>query len=348
MSFGMQQQQQTLSGNPQDIEFPVPQGTDAVSSINFSPSSNLFVGTFWDNQVMCWDVQNVAGRPSAVPKSSIKQAAPILCSTWSADGSSVFTGACDNTAKMWSLATNQCQTIGQHDAPISCINYLRDRNIVVTASWDKTLKYWDTRSPQPGATVPLNERAYDMDVQYPLMVVATAERQILIFDLSRSLDRPYKTIASPLKHQTRTVAAFPDRSGFAVGTIEGRVAIHHVEANNSGKNFAFKCHREGSQMFPVNSIRFHPLGTFATSGSDGSFNFWDKDSKQRLKQFPKCQLPITCSAFNSAGNLYAYGVAYDWHQGAVYNNPFRGQTKIYLHVTPDAEIRQRKKTAGKR
>lgn len=28
--------------------------------------------------------------------------------------------------------------------------------------------------------------------------------------------------------------------------------------------------------------------TFATAGSDGAFNFWDKDSKQRLKvdQFP--------------------------------------------------------------
>lgn len=24
-------------------------------------------------------------------------------------------------------------------------------------------------------------------------------------------------------------------------------------------------------------------GTFATAGSDGAFNFWDKDSKQRLK-----------------------------------------------------------------
>ena len=29
-----------------------------------------------------------------------------------------------------------------------------------------------------------------------------------------------------------------------------------------------------------------PLCTFATSGSDGAFNFWDKDSKQRLKVIP--------------------------------------------------------------
>ena len=34
---------------------------------------------------------------------------------------------------------------------------------------------------------------------------------------------------SPLKFQTRTIAAFPNRIGYLVGSIEGRVAVHHVE-----------------------------------------------------------------------------------------------------------------------
>lgn len=40
------------------------------------------------------------------------------------------------------------------------------------------------RSPTPVATVQLPERCYSMDVQYPLMVVATAERNIQIFNLT--------------------------------------------------------------------------------------------------------------------------------------------------------------------
>lgn len=32
-------------------------------------------------------------------------------------------------------------------------------------------------------------------------------------------------------------------------------------------------------------VCFKVHGTFATAGSDGAFNFWDKDSKQRLKVF---------------------------------------------------------------
>lgn len=39
-----------------------------------------------------------------------------------------------------------------------------------------------------------------------------------------------------------------------------------------------------SDIYAVNSIAFNPaFGTFATAGSDGTYHFWDKDSKQRLK-----------------------------------------------------------------
>jgi hypothetical protein len=50
---------------------------------------------------------------------------------------------------------------------------------------------------------------------------------------------------------------------------------------------------------------FHPqFGTFVTAGSDGAFNFWDKDSKQRLKAMQKCSMPIPCANFNRwAGGL---------------------------------------------
>ena len=37
--------------------------------------------------------------------------------------------------------------------------------------------------------------------------------------------------------------AFPDKSGYLVGSVEGRVAVHHVEDALQSKNFTFKCHR---------------------------------------------------------------------------------------------------------
>lgn len=56
--------------------------------------------------------------------------------------------------------------------------------------------------------------------------------------------------------------------------------------------FAYKCHRvdakdapdKTSQIYAVNAISFHNrYGTFATAGADGSYAFWDKDKRQRLK-----------------------------------------------------------------
>ena len=121
---------------------------------------------------------------------------------------------------------------------------------------------------------------------------------------------------SPLKQQSRCISCFPSKEGFALGSIEGRVAIHHHEDRLQSKNFAFKCHRHGNDIYAVNAIDFHPkFGTFATAGSDGAFNFWDKDTKQRLKQFSKASTSITCCKFNAQGNLFAYAVSYDWSKG---------------------------------
>lgn len=47
---------------------------------------------------------------------------------------------------------------------------------------------------------------------------------------------------------------------------------------------AVACRRDNSEIYAVNTIKFHPVhGTFATAGGDGTYNFWDKDSKQRLR-----------------------------------------------------------------
>jgi mRNA export factor len=72
----------------------------------------------------------------------------------------------------------------QHGAPIKTAHYIDELQMLCTGSWDKTLRYWDGRSPTPAATVNLPERAYCMDVAYPLAVVATAERHVLIYNLS--------------------------------------------------------------------------------------------------------------------------------------------------------------------
>jgi mRNA export factor len=52
-------------------------------------------------------------------------------------------------------------------------------------------KYWDTRQSTPIASVDMPDRVYAMDIAPPLLVVGTAERHIIVFDL-KNPTTPYK------------------------------------------------------------------------------------------------------------------------------------------------------------
>ncbi|CAG8786509.1 17742_t:CDS:2, partial [Dentiscutata erythropus] len=228
------------------------------------------------------------------------------------DGFRVVSGGADNAGRCFDITTQQSTQIAIHDQPIRCIKYVDQAYLVATASWDKTIKYWDMRTPSPVLTVNLPERCYAMDAIYPLMVVGTADRLVQIYNLGRP-STPYKTCQSPLKFQTRYISCFPSGDGYAIGSIEGRVGIQYVEEKDNLTNYSFRCHRDGNNVYSVNSISFHPIyGTFSTAGSDGTFNFWDKDSRQRLKGFSSVGTSIPAATFNRNGTIFTYAVSYDW------------------------------------
>ncbi|KAM0952921.1 putative transcription factor WD40-like family [Dioscorea sansibarensis] len=322
--------------NPNKSVEVTPSPNDSVSSLSFSPKGNYLVATSWDNQVRCWEIMG----GSSQPKASISHDQPVLCSAWKDDGTTVFSGGCDKQVKMWPLMSGgQATTVAAHDAPIKEVAWVEQMNLLVTGSWDKTLRYWDTRQAQPVHTQQLPERCYALTVRYPLMVVGTADRNLIVFNLQNP-QTEFKRVMSPLKYQTRCVAAFPDQQGFLVGSIEGRVGVQHLDDAQQSKNFTFKCHREGTEIYSVNSLNFHPVHhTFATAGSDGAFNFWDKDSKQRLKAMSRCSSPIPCSTFNHDGTIFAYAVCYDWSKGAEHHNPATSKTHIYLHNPQESEVK---------
>lgn len=322
---------------------------DGVSSVSFSPKANFLCATSWDNQVRIWEVACTQMSKNSAAKAQTSHDAPVLHASWHSDGSKIFSAGCDNKAKCWDLQTNQSVQVAAHNAPIKSCIWVDQLPALVTGSWDKTLKYWDLRTNNPVVTVALPERCYYMDIVHPLAVVATADKQLIVYNLANP-STEYKRIQTPLKYQTRVVTCFPNRTGFAVGSIEGRVAIQYVEERDTADNFAFKCHRENNtDLYAVNSIAFHPVyGTFATAGADGSYNFWDKDSKQRLKQFAKGPLPIPCANFNSDGTIYAYASSYDWSKGADNYNPAQSKNNILLHHVVEAEVKPRPAATKKR
>lgn len=332
----------TVTGNHnpmKDYEVVYPPD-DSISSMAFSPQQNFLIAASWDNQIRCWEVQSTG---QTVPKAQQTHQGSVLDVAWSDDGTKVFTASCDKTVKIWDLNSNQSIQVAQHDAPVKTVHWIKASNYscIMTGSWDKTLKFWDTRTQNPILTINLPERCYCADVVYPMAVVGTAGRGIIVYTLEGT-PQEYKKIESPLKYQHRCVSIFMDKkgapSGFALGSVEGRVAIQYVNPQNPKDNFTFKCHRSNGttngyqDIFPVNDIAFHPVhGTLATVGSDGRFSFWDKDARTKLKTSEPMEQPITCCCFNAGGEIFAYAISYDWSKGHEYYNP---QKKNYIFLHP--------------
>jgi len=119
-----------------------------------------------------------------------------------------------------------------------------------------------------------------------------------------------------VRRRARRESAVSQLEGLPRSLALPRLAHRHVDDKASGSNFTFKvrlstprscrprsssladplslarpqCHRKddpapskSSSVYAVNDIQFHPYGTFSTAGSDGTINFWDKESKTRLK-----------------------------------------------------------------
>ncbi|KAJ5827731.1 hypothetical protein N7447_004494 [Penicillium robsamsonii] len=325
---------------------------DGISDLRFSPTSEHLAVSSWDKKVRIYEI-NDQGQSEG--KALFEHEAPVLNCCWSPDGTKVVGAGADKAARMLDLGSGTTTQVAAHDAPIRSCHMIPNPSVggsplLITGSWDKTVKYWDLRQSTAIASVECQERIYTMDVKNKLLVVGTADRYINIINL----DQPtkfYKTMQSPLKWQTRVVSCFSDASGFAVGSVEGRCAIQYVEEKDSASNFSFKCHRETPpanrdvcNIYSVNSITFHPIhGTFSTAGADGTFHFWDKDAKHRLKGYPAVGGPITATAFNRTGNIFAYSVSYDWSKGYSANTQ-QSTNKVMLHPIGPDETKPRPST----
>ncbi|ODQ78191.1 hypothetical protein BABINDRAFT_65513 [Babjeviella inositovora NRRL Y-12698] len=325
---------------------------DSVSDLAWSPQAELLAVTSWDKKVRIYEV-NASGQSQG--RAVYDHEAPALSCRWSPDGTKVLSGGADKAVRLFDVSTQQLSQIGAHDGAVKAVRFVEcgpsNTPCAVSGSWDKTLKYWDMRQQQPITTIQLPERVYAMDASQKLLVAGLADRHIVVIDLNNP-QQIFKQSQSPLKWQTRSIACYLQGNGYALGSIEGRCSIQYVDDAEQAKlGFSFRCHRQQqtvagrseSHVYALNSIAIHPVyGTFSTAGSDGCFNYWDKDARHRLKGFPSLKSSISATAFNRNGTIFAYALSYDWSKGYEFNTP-EYPTMIKLHPVKDDEIKQRAK-----
>ncbi|XP_061412259.1 mitotic checkpoint protein BUB3 [Lethenteron reissneri] len=308
---------------------------DGITAVKFGPNSSQFLlVSSWDCTVRLHDVTGNTQRVKYT------HAGPVLDCAFQ-DMTHAWSGGLDNTVKLYDLNSEQEIMVGTHEAAVRCVEFCPEVNVMVTGSWDQTVKLWDPRTPCNAGSFPQPERVYTMAVSGDRLIVGTAGRRVLVWDL-RNMGYVQQRRESSLKYQTRCIRAFPNKQAYVLSSIEGRVAVEYLDPNPEvqKKKYAFKCHRlkdNGVELiYPVNAIAFHNVhNTFATGGSDGFVNIWDPFNKKRLCQFHRYPTSIASLAFSMDGSMIAIASSYMYEQEDIVHPA----DEIYIRNVTDAETK---------
>lgn len=134
---------------------------------------------------------------------------------------------------------------------------------------------------------------------------------------------PWQRRESALRFMARAVACMPNDAGYAICSIEGRVAVEWFDPSPSSqaRKYAFKCHRQTSPegvdvVYPVNALAFHPIhGTFASGGGDGFVALWDGIGKRRIRQYQRYNSSVAALSFSGDGRYLALGISPGFEDG---------------------------------
>ncbi|XP_034196869.1 mitotic checkpoint protein BUB3.2 isoform X1 [Prunus dulcis] len=317
--------------------------SDGISNLRFSNHSDHLLVSSWDKTVRLYDAS------ANVLRGEFKHGGPVLDCCFH-DDSSGFSAGADNTVRRLVFSSSKEDILGRHDAPVRCVEYSYAAGQLITGSWDKTLKCWDPRGASGQertlvGTYPQPERVYSLSLVGNRLVVATAGRHVNVYDL-RNMSQPEQRRESSLKYQTRCVRCYPNGTGYALSSVEGRVAMEFFDLSEASqtKKYAFKCHRKSEAgrdiVYPVNAIAFHPIyGTFATGGCDGYVNVWDGNNKKRLYQYSKYPTSIAALSFSRDGRLLAVASSYTFEEGDKPHEP----DSIFVRSVNEIEVKPKPK-----
>jgi WD40 repeat protein len=128
---------------PEGVPGPVLQHPQSVCCVAFSPAvgSNMLASGCDDGIVRLWDV---SGTKQQQPLRELHEHSSWITSVaFSPDGSQLVSGSCDNTVRLWSMASGKLlKTLTGHLGTLNSVAFHPNGKQVASGSNDKTVRLW--------------------------------------------------------------------------------------------------------------------------------------------------------------------------------------------------------------
>ncbi|KAL0003772.1 hypothetical protein SO802_011333 [Lithocarpus litseifolius] len=308
---------------------------DAISRIRFAPKSNNLLISSWDSSLRLYDVVGSALRLEAPCE------AALLDCCFHNDESVAFASASDGCVRRYDLHSGINDTIGNHDDIATSIGYSDETGQVISAGLDKKILFWDTRMAK--AVEYLRNLGAEVDSMslFGVNFLVAIGSSIHEYDL-RKLDKLVQSKESHLNIRIRCVSSIPYSKGYAVGSVDGRVAVEMPYPSNPNDiSYMFRCHPKSKDgryhLASVNDIVFNPLicGAFVTGDNEGYVTAWDALSKRRLFGLPRLPNSVASLSYNHDGQLLAVASSYTCQEAEEIEEP----PQVFIYKIDDSCIK---------
>ena len=297
-----------------------PQGY--ISHLKFANKSHTFAAIAWDCTLSIYDGD------ARKLKLAIKTDIPFTQIAFNSDDTLLFGGGIDGSVYVIDLQREEVSIVGRHSVGISAVVFNAQTNSIYTSDWAGVIQQWscdDASSISLLKKTDLGSKVLTFHTKNQHLVAALVNNLIAVLDATNIEAKP-KIRPSILAHQTRSVCCHPDQDLFIHGSVEGRVAVMPMAAEQMDQGFGFKAHRQqvdgATCLCPVNALAYHPvLKTFATAGSDGVIAIWQGETQKRVGITPAYHTAVSSLDISADGELVCVALSYGDELGAKAERP---------------------------
>lgn len=308
---------------------------DSISDLAFADQQRYLAATSWDGIICVWEFNNDYLSPTLKIEYKDTKTAYLRC-CFNPQCDSVYFGTSQGDVFSYPINAPKGQkpfnAIHNPTGPIVGLKFCIKKSILVALFLDQSafIIFPDSTCIK----IVINTKPINMDISDSTLAIAALGPCIYTLNLDDQLlisntQSAIRTKPTQLQYQIKSISMSkvqPDR--LIIGSIYGQ-----VEIQDGNTSHIIECHREANrgEVYPSNSVSMVAEMPWAVSvGGNGTLKMINFDKPKGGRDFPFNNIPLTCVAVSSKGEVAAVAQGYDWSCGAEFYKTTRFKVALYI------------------